>query len=156
MGKSSIDMNELPGRILGVDPGEKRIGLAISDPSQTIASPLGVIEHRSMKENAQLIITKAVENDVVLIVLGYADDWNGNPTYQGKSSIRLRDEILSAGNIQVELWSEYGSTKEAQSARRKMNTSRKKRAGHLDDLAATVILQSYLDSLMKGELDEFE
>ena len=149
-------MNELPGRILGIDPGERRIGLAISDPSQTIASPMGVIEHKSRQEDAQLIINKAVENDVVLIVLGYADDWNGDPTIQGRSSIRLRDEILSAGTIPVELWSEYGSTKKAQTARRKMNTSRKKRAGHLDDLAATVILQSYLDSQPIGGMDEIE
>jgi putative Holliday junction resolvase len=144
-------MNELPGRILGIDPGEKRIGLAISDPTQTIASAVGVINHQSRQEDAKQIYNLAVEKDVVLIVLGYADDWDGKPTHQGNKTLRLRDEILALGNIQVHLWSEYGSTKKAQSARRLLNTSRKNRAGHLDDLAAVVILQSYLDSQQDGE-----
>ena len=147
-------MKEDPGRVLGVDPGEKRIGLALSDPSQTIASPLEVIEHRSREEDAQLIIKKAAEKEVVLIILGFADDWDGKTSYQAKRSLRLRDELIAAGNIPVVLWSEYGSTQTAQTARRMMNTSRKKRAGHLDDLAATVILQSYLDSRLDGELNE--
>jgi len=147
-------MNKDPGRILGVDPGEKRIGLALSDPSQTIASPLEVIEHRSRKEDAQLIVKKAEENEVVLIILGYADDWDGKASYQARISLRLRDELLAVGNIPVELWSEYGSTQKAQIARRMMNTTRKKRTGHLDDLAATVILQSYLNSQTDGELNE--
>jgi putative Holliday junction resolvase len=149
-------MNELPGRILGVDPGDKRIGLAISDPTQTIASPLGVIKHLSRAEDAQQILDKAVENAAVLIILGYADDWDGKPSFQAKKTLRLRDEILTLGNIEVNVWSEYGSTKKAQSARRLMNTSRKKRAGHLDDLAAVVILQSYLDALQEGDKNDQE
>jgi putative Holliday junction resolvase len=149
-------MNELPGRILGVDPGDKRIGLAISDPTQTIASPLGVIKHLSRAEDAQQILDKAVENAAVLIILGYADDWDGKPSFQAKKTLRLRDEILTLGNIEVNVWSEYGSTKKAQSARRLMNTSRKKRAGHLDDLAAVVILQSYLDAHQEGDKNDQE
>ena len=147
-------MKEDPGRVLGVDPGEKRIGLALSDPSQTIASPLEIIEHRSRQEAAQLIIKKAEEKEVVLILLGFADDWDGKTSYQAKRSLRLKDELIASGNIPVMLWSEYGSTKKAQTARRMMNTSRKKRTGHLDDLAATVILQSFLDSRLDVELDE--
>jgi putative Holliday junction resolvase len=149
-------MSELPGRILGVDPGEKRIGLAISDPTQTIASPFGVIDHKSRQKSAQEINKIAVENKVSLIIVGYADDWDGKPSYQGEKAIRLKDEIQAEGNIQVQMWSEYGSTKKAQSARRLMNTSRKKRSGHLDDLAAAVILQSYLETQIKGPIDDQE
>ena len=142
------------GRILGVDPGDKRIGLSISDPTQTIASPLTVIEHQSRTENAFKIISTAMEQGAVLIILGHPDDLDEEPSFQGRKSIRLRDELTLQGNIPVQLGSEYGSTQKAQAARRKMGVSRAKRAGHLDDLAATVILQSYLNSQLDDELNE--
>jgi putative Holliday junction resolvase len=142
------------GRILGVDPGEKRIGLAISDPSQTIASPLTVIEHQSRTKDAINIVNAALEQDAVLIIVGYPDELNEEPSFQGRKSIRLKDELLLQGNIPVQFWNEYGSTKEAQAARRKMGVPRYKRSGHLDDLAATVILQSYLDSQLDDEFNE--
>ena len=142
------------GRVLGVDPGEKRIGLSISDPTQTIASPLAVVEHQSRTEDAIKIISTAVEQGAVLIILGHPDDFDEEPSFQGRKSIRLRDELALQGNIPVQLWSEYGSTQEAQSARRKMGVPRAKRSGHLDDLAATVILQSYLNSQMDEEINE--
>jgi len=142
------------GRILGVDPGDKRIGLSISDPTQTIASPLTVIEHQSRTEDAIRILSEALDNDAVLIIVGYPDENEYAPGFQGRKSIRLRDELRLRGDIPVKLWNEYGSTKEAQSARRKMGVSRQKRSGHLDDLAATVILQSYLDSQMDEGIDE--
>jgi putative Holliday junction resolvase len=142
------------GRVLGVDPGDKRIGLSISDPTQTIASPLDVIEHQSRTKDAGKIINAAGEQGAVLIILGYPDDLDEEPSFQGRKSIRLRDELTLQGNIPVQLWNEYGSTKEAQSARRKMGVPRAKRTGHLDDLAATVILQSYLNSQLDEEINE--
>ena len=142
------------GRILGVDPGDKRIGLSISDPTQTIASPLTVIEHQSRTENAFKIISTAMEQGAVLIILGHPDDLDEEPSFQGRKSIRPRDELTLHGHIPVQLWSEYGSTQKAQAARRKMGVPRAKRAGHLDDLAATVILQSYLNSQLDDELNE--
>jgi putative Holliday junction resolvase len=142
------------GRILGVDPGDKRIGLSISDPTQTIASPLTVIEHQSRTEDAFKIISTAMEQGAVLIILGHPDDLDEEPSFQGRKSIRLKDELTLQGSIPVQLWSEYGSTQKAQAARRKMGVPRAKRAGHLDDLAATVILQSYLNSQMDDELNE--
>ena len=147
-------MENNPGRVLAVDPGEKRIGLAISDPTQTIASPLVVIDHISRTENAQKIINIAVEHGAVLIIVGCADGWDDNPGFQAKKSIRLRDILIDQGDIPIQLWSEYGSTQEAQSARRMMGVTRKNRSGHLDDLAATVILQSYLNSRMDGGINE--
>lgn len=142
------------GRILGIDPGDKRIGLSISDPTQTIASPLAVIEHQSRTKDAFKIISTAMEQGAVLIILGHPDELDEEPSFQGRKSIRLRDELTLQGNIPVQLWNEYGSTQEAQNARRKMGVTRAKRAGHLDDLAATVILQSYLNSQMDDEMNE--
>ncbi len=139
-------MDPIIGRVLGVDPGEKRIGLSISDPTQTIASPLIVIDHQSRSEDALRIINAAEEYEAVLIIVGTPDEMDQEPSFQGRKSIRLRDELLLQGSIPIQLWNEYRSTKKAQSARREMGVPRKKRAGHLDDLAATVILQSYLNA----------
>ncbi len=133
-------------RILAVDPGDKRLGIAVSDLTGTIASPVCVLTHVSREENALAILTIAEEKEVKLIVIGQAFNWDGELSFQGRKSSRLAERIHALGSIPVLLWNEYGSTSTARNARRMMNVSRKKRSGHLDDLAATVILQTYLDA----------
>jgi putative Holliday junction resolvase len=133
-------------RILGVDPGEKRIGLAISDPTATIASPLTVIKHTARTVDAALIAQHAEEQGAVRIVVGQALDIDGLPTPQGRRAARLAEAVRMQTNIPVVLWDESGSTQAAQRARVEMGVSRRKRRGHMDDLAAAVILQSYLDA----------
>jgi putative Holliday junction resolvase len=133
-------------RILAVDPGEKRIGIAISDPTGTIANPLTVIRHVSRPIDAATIAELALENEAELIVLGQALDEDGKPTLSGRKAARLAAAIRGQTHLRVELWDESHSTKEAISARIALGSSRIKRRGHLDELAATVILQSYLDA----------
>jgi len=144
-------MDKDPGRILAVDPGEKRLGIAISDPTQTISSSLCVIEHKSKKIDAQAITSLAQEHDAVLILIGQPLNWDGSINPQSGKSIRLAEEIQSLVDIPVKLWDEFGSTQEAQNSRRQMNVSRKKRSGHLDQVAAAVILQSFLDHQIDQE-----
>ncbi len=140
-----------PGRVLAIDPGEKRLGIAVSDPTRTIAAPLCVINHKSRKEDALAIINLAKEQEATLILIGQPRNWDDDLGAQAEKSSRLADEIQSLGQIPVQLWNEYGSTQAAQSARRQMNVSRKKRTGHLDDLAAAIILQNFLDSTIDEE-----
>lgn len=142
---------EIKGRILAVDPGEKRIGIAVSDPTQTIARPLTVIKHVSRGANAQAIARLAVEQEVVRVVIGHALDSEGLPGLQAKLAERLAEAVQAQTQVPVELWDESGSTQKAQSIRRAMGGSRKTRSGHLDDVAAAVILQSYLDSQDRPE-----
>ncbi|MBI4927854.1 MAG: Holliday junction resolvase RuvX [Anaerolineae bacterium] len=139
-------MNE-PGRILAVDPGDKRIGLAVSDPTQTIASPLGVVLHVSRVLDAAQIAEKAAEQGAVLIVVGQALDEDGLPSPQGRKSARLAEAIQQQTAIPVMLWDESGSTAEARNSRLMMGVPRSKRGGHFDEIAAVVILQSYLNAL---------
>lgn len=136
----------MKGRILAVDPGEKRIGIAISDPTGMIANPLVVLMHRSRTEDAAAIVRLAEEQGAIQIVLGQPLDEDGNVTPQGRHSTRLADEIRLHTALPVVLWDESGSTQAAREARRAMGVSRKKRSGHLDEIAATVILQTYLDA----------
>lgn len=133
-------------RILAVDPGEKRLGLAISDPTATIASPLMVIKHVARLLDAAAIARTAEENQAELIVVGSALDDEGEPTTQSRRAERLAEAIRQQTSMPVVLWDESGSTQAARAARIAMGVSRRKRRGHLDDLAAAVILQSYLDS----------
>jgi len=133
-------------RILAVDPGEKRLGIALSDESGTIANPLKVIAHKSRTADAETIASIAEENHAGLIVVGQALDLDGVPTTQGRSAARLAGVIRNQTETPVELWDESGSTIAARDAQIKIGTARKKRRGHLDEYAATVILQSYLDA----------
>ncbi|GAB4524501.1 MAG: Holliday junction resolvase RuvX [Anaerolineales bacterium] len=133
-------------RILAIDPGMKNIGLAISDPSGTIANPLMVIRHVQREQDAGRISAIAAEQGAGCIVVGQSLDANGEPTLQGRQANRLAEAIRACTQIPVVLWDEYGSTKTARQAYIEMGVARKKRAGHLDTIAATIILQSYLDS----------
>ncbi len=134
-------------RILAVDPGEKRLGIAISDPSGTIANPLTVLKHVSRPLDAAAIAQLAGENQAGRIVIGQSLDEDGLPTPEGRRAGRLAEAIQGQTDLPVVLWDESGSTQEARSARLAMGASRRRRAGHLDDLAATYILQTYLDAL---------
>jgi putative Holliday junction resolvase len=132
-------------RILAIDPGEKRMGIAVSDPTGTIANPLTVLKHVSRDEDTVNIIALAKEYSVDLIVIGQAFDEDGLPTEQGRNAANLADSIKDQSNILVELWDESGSTQAARSAQIALGTPRRKRRGHMDDLAATVILQSFIE-----------
>jgi len=133
-------------RILAVDHGEKRIGLALSDATGTIASPLKVIEHVSRLLDAAQVAEIASQNEARLIVVGQSFDEEGNPNLAGRRAARFADELRNQTNVPVELWDESFSTQTARAARIELGVSRKKRAGHQDAFAAVVILQSYLES----------
>ena len=134
-------------RILAIDPGEKRLGVALSDPTGTIASPLTVLKHISHAVDAAAISTLARENEASLIVIGQALDDENLPTLQSQRAANLADVLRSQTDIPITLWDESDSTQTARAVRLAMGVSRRKRRGHLDDLAAAVILQSYLDAL---------
>lgn len=132
-------------RILAVDPGEKRLGIALSDPTGTIANPLSVLLHVSRAIDAAAIAQLALEKEAGLIVVGQALDDEGHSTPRSRSAERLAEAIRTQTDIPVTLWDESGSTQAARMARLSMGAPRHKRRGHLDDLAATYILQTYLD-----------
>jgi putative Holliday junction resolvase len=132
-------------RILGVDPGQKSIGIALSDPTGIIATPLTVIQHVSRQIDAAAIAKMAIENKVGLIVVGQTLDMDGNPNLSGRQAARLAGAIRVQTEIPVKLWDEGYSTRDAKQIRAKLGAGSDKRRGHLDDLAAAVILQSYLD-----------
>jgi putative Holliday junction resolvase len=133
-------------RILAVDPGSKHIGIALSDPSGTIASSLKVIDHISRLVDATAIVELAELNQAALILIGQSLDMDGKPTFEGRRSERFAEALKELTNLPVVLWDESFSTIDARSARLEMGVSRRKRSGHLDNLAAVIILQSYIEA----------
>ena len=133
-------------RILAVDHGEKHIGLAISDPTATIASPLKVIDHISRLMDAAQVASLASENNVALIIVGQSFDDEGKPNLAGRRAAKFAEALKGQTQIPVVLWDESFSTQDARVARIEMGVSRKKRGGHMDELAAVMILRSYLEA----------
>jgi len=131
-------------RVLGVDPGEKRIGLAISDPTGTISRPLVVFAHKARSVDALRIVEIALKEGAGLIVVGQALDSDGEIGHAARKSQRLAEAIRKETDLTVQMWDESGTTQDAIQSRISMGVSRKKRKGHLDDLAASIMLQDFL------------
>jgi putative Holliday junction resolvase len=101
--------------------------------------------------DAASIAQIASERGASQIVIGQALDDDNRPTPQSRRGGRLAGALRSQTNIPVVLWDETGSTQAAQNARIALGASRSKRRGHMDDLAATYILQTYLDALATND-----
>jgi putative Holliday junction resolvase len=125
-------------RVLAVDPGDVRLGLAISDPLQIVARPLQVIEHRSRDRDAQAILEVAQEHQASLILIGVPYDQDGRIGPQARKSLRLIERLQELGLVAVEPWDESGSTQIAY--QKNGNDSM------LDAHAAAIFLQDYLDA----------
>ncbi len=137
-------------RILAVDPGSKRIGLALSDPTGAIASPLTTLEHVSRLADAASVAELARQHEAGLIVVGQSLDENGQPNFEGRRAARFAEALKTQTNLPVVLWDEAFTTQDARSVRIEMDVRRKDRRGHLDSLAASILLQSYLDANRKS------
>lgn len=133
-------------RTLSVDPGQKNIGVALSDELGISANPLMIIKHIQREKDAAKIAEIALEKNAELIIVGQSLDDDGKPTFEGRRSARFAKSLRTKTDIPIKLWDESYSTQDARQSYINMGVSRKKRHGHLDDVAAAVILQSYLDA----------
>ncbi len=132
-------------KILAVDHGIKQIGLAISDETGTLARPLETLSHISKMVDAGLVAQKAMELEVKKIIVGVSYDENGDPNRAGRQAINFSELLSIQIDIPVELWDESFTTQDARAVRIASGAPRKKRSGHLDDVAAAVLLQNFLD-----------
>ena len=138
-------------RYLGLDLGSRTLGVAVSDVTGTIASNYGVIRHN--EEYSSLIpqIQEIVkEKKVDEIVLGLPKNMNNTIGEKGNLSIWFQHELESHLDLPVHLIDERLTTVQAQHVLLQNDTSRKKRRQVVDGVAATIILQSYLDQ--KGRI----
>lgn len=133
------------GRVLGLDLGEKTIGLAMSDATWFISSPLEVIR-RTTLENDFKALQKVIDTfSIVAFVIGLPLNMNGSEGPQVKKARSFVDDLLKEIDIPVYFWDERLSTVAVTRTLLEADLSRKKRAKVVDKMAATFILQGVLD-----------
>ena len=135
------------GRLLAVDWGERRIGLALSDETQTLAQPLATLTRRSGKRfPMQPLLDHLQAQAVVGVVVGLPLEASGAEGEPARAARALAADIERRSGRPVALWDERFTTARVRQAVREMGGRTAGRAADVDALAATVLLQHYLDS----------
>lgn len=132
-------------RIMGVDFGDARTGIAVSDASGFLASPVCVIKEVSFDEVIKKAAMFAAEYSVGQIVVGYPKNMNGTIGERAEKSQRFAQGLEAAAGVPVKLWDERCTTMSAAVYMNATDTRGKKRKNTIDAAAATIILQDYLD-----------
>jgi putative Holliday junction resolvase len=133
------------GRILAVDWGERRIGLAISDPLRMIASPAGFLTRRAGKRPPiAKLIARATQLEATSFVVGLPLDENGDDTSRATEARNVAAELEKRTGMPVELVDERYTTAAARRAVHELGGRPADRRGDVDALAATVLLQQVL------------
>ena len=139
-------------RILGLDFGTKTTGVAVSDPLGWTAQGLEIIrrqDENSLKPTLARIAELCTAYQVEKIVLGLPKNMNNTLGERGEATLLFKEKLEARLKIPVETWDERLSTVAAESILLEADVSRKKRKNVIDKLAATIILQNYLDSVQK-------
>ena len=134
-------------KILGMDKGNVRIGVAISDESGSLARPLTILRHVSRAQDAEEVWKLCENEGCGLIVVGIPYDFDGAEGPRARSVLRFVEQLQSVSAVPVKTWDESFSTKNVIATSVQMNKSRRSRREAMDDKAAAMILQSYLDLL---------
>jgi putative Holliday junction resolvase len=142
-------------RLMAIDPGSRHIGVALSDLSNTIARPFCIIPHTSREKDAKKIVQVALQHKVVKIIMGLSVNDAGNPSPTGRSARHLAEEIIKQSAIPIDYWDEDFTTNQAQDTLIQAGTSKKRRKGHQDDVAAAILLQSYIENIKNRDQQNF-
>ena len=134
-------------KIMGLDLGNRTVGIAVSDYLEIIANPIGTFrfEDQDLDTALKLVTQYVKENDVKKIVLGLPKNMDGSIGYQAEYCLKFKEMLEEALALEVIMQDERLTSKMADSFMLQADISRKKRAKNGDKLAASIILQSYLD-----------
>lgn len=130
--------------ILAVDLGDVRTGLAVCDRSELLASPAGMIEERGREKLAQAVAAEATARRAERIVVGLPVNMDGSHGPRAQAAESFAEKLRGHTELPVELWDERCTTVAAHTELNVTNTRGKKRKEVVDQLAATLILESYL------------
>ena len=135
-------------RVLGLDLGNRTLGMAISDFMGILANPIGTFRFEDQDLDSALEETKRVikENQVEKIVLGFPKNMNGTIGPQAEYCLKFKEMLEEATALEVIMIDERLTSKQADVIMLAADMSRKKRKKNVDKLAATIILQTYLDT----------
>ncbi len=137
---------EKKGRILGVDYGDVRTGLAVSDMLGFMASGIGTIKMGGMRNTAEAVAAEATKQSAVLIVIGLPKNMDGSEGFRAEAVRAFAALLAEYTEIPYVFYDERLSTAEAHKILNITNTGGKKRKNVIDTLSAQIILQNYLDA----------
>ena len=144
----SLDiLRETSGALLGVDPGTKTLGLAISDRTRLIATPLETIRREKFTMDAQYLLKVYTDNQASALIVGLPVNMNGTHGPRTQSVKDFCINLLKLQDLPIFLWDERLSTMAVTRGMLEADISRKKRKENVDKLAASYILQGVLDRL---------
>lgn len=133
-------------RYLGLDLGTRTLGLSLSDKTGMIATSYKILRHNEEYDKLIIMLKEEIEkNEVEALVLGFPKNMNNTIGERGEIALKFKEKLESTYNLPVYMQDERLSTVEAEHLLISNDTSRKKRKKVIDGLAATIILQSYLD-----------
>lgn len=138
--------NDNPGRVMAVDLGEKRIGIALSDPTRTIATPHGVIKRTSRATDFARYVGLIEQYGVRLLIMGLPITLSGQEGERAAWVRNYAEELAGHIDIPIEFWDESLTTVAATAALHAQGRRGRKVKDRVDAVAATLILQSYLDA----------
>jgi putative Holliday junction resolvase len=134
-------------RLMGLDLGTKTIGVALSDVTRTIASPLLTISREKFTTDATRLLGLAHEHAIAGLVLGLPRNLNGSEGPRAQATRAFARNLNALSPLPILLWDERLSTVAAERALLEADSSRRKRSEVINHVAATIILQSSLDRL---------
>lgn len=133
-------------RYLGLDLGTRTLGLSLSDKTGMIATSYKILRHNEEYDKLIIMLKEEIENnEVEALVLGFPKNMNNTIGERGEIALKFKEKLENAYNLPVYMQDERLSTVEAEHLLISNDTSRKKRKKVIDGLAATIILQSFLD-----------
>lgn len=136
---------EIKGRILGLDYGQKRIGISLSDPLQIIAQPLFVLEGLKEEKKIERIVKLVEEYEIKSIVVGYPLTLKGNKSEFTNKVDTFIKKLKDRVQIEVILWDERFSSVQAHRILHEMNIKPSRNKSKVDSMASVLILMNYLD-----------
>jgi putative Holliday junction resolvase len=143
-----------PGRILALDLGKRRIGLAVSDPLGLTAQGIQTLQRTNIREDIAALQHIIDEQGVSLLLMGNPLHMSGREGRQAEYTRDFADRLKERTGVPVEFWDERLTSVEANRVLRESGMSIEKRAAAVDRLAAVILLESYLQWLsMRSEID---
>ena len=139
------------GRVAGVDYGHVRIGIAISDPDRTIASPLENYNRRGLEQDAQRFRRLVAEEGVMLFVVGLPIHLDGRESAKSLEARQFGAWLGQVTGVPVEFFDERFTSHEAEQLLLAAELTKKRRKKRMDMLAAQIMLSAYLESQDRGQ-----
>jgi len=138
------------GRILALDVGTKTIGVAVTDPLRMFGQPVCTIRRQGVRKDVDQICPLIASHDVVDIVVGLPLELDGTEERSARLARQIGEALDAATECAVHYMDERFSSVEAEQKLIEMNVSRKRRKEVVDQVAAIVILERYLNSMQRG------